>query len=119
MFVEKADPQMKGSEQAAWLNRLAREHDNLRAALDWYQTAKEGAESGLRLAGALGRFWEVHTHWSEGRVQLASALAREEAQSRTNWRAHALNSAGYLACRQGDNAAARELHGESMGTCRE
>jgi predicted ATPase len=47
----------------------------LRAALGWSSTEEDDAEIRLRLAAALQRFWDTHTHWGEGRKWLETALA--------------------------------------------
>ena len=73
-LAEEAEPQLTGPEQATWLARVATEHDNLRAARD--EARQPGREMlGLRLAGALQRFWNVRGHLGEGRSWLAEALA--------------------------------------------
>jgi len=72
-LAEDAEIEIGGARQAAWLERLEREHDNLRAALQWSleQAADEGSkaarnkEAALRLGGALRNFWIVHGHISE------------------------------------------------------
>ena len=47
-LAEEAEPNLRWSgSPAAWLERLEREHDNLRASLDWLQAA---GESQLNLA---------------------------------------------------------------------
>jgi len=48
-----------------WLDRLAREHDNLRAALRW-SLAHGEREMGLRLAASIWRFWMQRGHLREG-----------------------------------------------------
>src|SRR3989304_1019049 len=72
------------------------EHDNLRAALAWsLGGGQAGAETGLRLAGALGHFWFVRGYWSEGREWLERTLAK--AGSGGSTRAKALYRAGFIA----------------------
>lgn len=53
--AERADAELAGPGQAAWLRRLEAEHDNMRGALRW-TTAAGRAEEYVRLAGALARF---------------------------------------------------------------
>ena len=118
-LAEEAAPQLTGSEQAAWLDRLAREHDDLRAALEWCWQEPEHAEAGLRLTGALWRFWEMRGYFSEGREHLRATLSRDTAGSRTPARARALHGAGILASEQGDYAAAHALYEESLALSRE
>jgi len=113
-LAEEADPYLKGAEQAKWLQRLETEHDNLRAALARCETEALGANAGLRLAGALHRFWDMRGDYNEGRAYLGRALEREEAQDSTAARAKALNGAGALAYRQGDYAVAGALHEKAI-----
>jgi predicted negative regulator of RcsB-dependent stress response len=99
-FAEAAEAKLTGPEQAAWYERLEIEHDNLRAALEWSLADPEGAEAGLRLVGALGRFWEVRGHIAEGWVLATSMLTRPGAERRTPARAKALYTAAALAALQ-------------------
>src|SRR5262249_49202179 len=74
--AEAAEPRLLGAEQTVWLQRLEIDHDNLRAALAWCQTPAGDVEVGLRLAGALWRFWDARSYLSEGRHWLEQMLAR-------------------------------------------
>jgi predicted ATPase len=118
-LAEQAEPELEGPEQSVWLERLEREHDNLRAALAACLAAEEGAVDGLRLAGALRRFWEVRNYFSEGRASLAAVLRIPGAAAPTAARARALTATGVLAWRQGDHAAARALHEEGLALWRQ
>jgi predicted ATPase/class 3 adenylate cyclase len=111
-FAERAAPELWGAQQLLWLDRLEADHDNLRAALSWSQGGEGDAEIGLRLAGALWWFWEIHGHESEGRSWLATVLSRAAEPSIA--RAKALLGAGFLADSQGDYAAARAALEESL-----
>jgi predicted ATPase/class 3 adenylate cyclase len=73
-LAEEAEPELTGPQQGVWLHRLETEHDNLRAALQWSQ-ARQDAETGLRLGGALWRFWLVRGYLREGRERLGRLLA--------------------------------------------
>lgn len=62
-----------GPDQGTWLDRLERDHGNLRAAFAWLGERQDAAGS-LRLAAALWRFWLMRGHLTEGRRRLAEAL---------------------------------------------
>ncbi len=104
-LAEEAEPNLSGPEQAAWLNRLERDHDNLRAALAFSLDHEGGVEAGLRLAGSLWKFWWMRGYYSEGRGFLERALARSE-NEQDRGRTKALSAAGILAEAQGDYAVA-------------
>src|SRR5206468_3263830 len=46
VLAERAEPELRGARQVHQLNRLEREHDNLRAALRW---AEEQADANVSL----------------------------------------------------------------------
>ena len=65
VLAEEEATGQSGAEQAEWHNRLALEHDNFRAALEWL-TETGDADWGLRLGTALFRFWEGREYFAEG-----------------------------------------------------
>jgi non-specific serine/threonine protein kinase len=157
-LAETAEPELYGPQQIAWLERLELEHDNLRAALGWclHDEGQEGDEAcaagnaagddgsgsgigrgeddgryvmGLRLAGALGWFWDVHVHYREGlqwleralalaRSKPAGALEQTQARSVAAARAKALMRAATLGDCVEQFGQKRELLVESMALYR-
>ena len=121
-LAEEAEPLLRGGvQQTEWFDRLEAEHGNLRAALQW--TTLQGEEEiGLRLAGALGRFWDLHDHWAEGRqwieTLLALPLAAAAASEKGAARIRALRVAGALAYRQLDLTAASGYLKQSLTLAR-
>jgi non-specific serine/threonine protein kinase len=110
-LAEAAEPELLGRAQSEWLDRLALELGNVRAALGWAQ-ATGAAELGLRLAGALWRFWELHGLLGEGRGRLDALLALPAAPPAAH--AKGLQAAGHLAFLQGDYPAARAALEEGL-----
>ena len=120
--AEQGVPALSGPGQRAWLDHLAVEHDNLRAALSWsllLETRQHaGVGAALRLAGLLWPFWWRHGHLHEGRRWLEDVLAIT-GNVRSADRAHALDGAGVLAADQGDYVRAAALHEESLALWRD
>jgi predicted ATPase/DNA-binding SARP family transcriptional activator/DNA-binding CsgD family transcriptional regulator len=112
---EEAEPELKGLQQEAWLRRLEIEHDNLRAALSWALEQGEG-ELSVRLGAALGEFWYMRGHLSEGRRWLETALAKGDTPSVA--RVRALARASWIAWEQTDLERAIALGEEGLELAR-
>ena len=117
-LAEQAEPQLYRSEQRAWHERLDTEHNNLRAAL-WWSVVGGDATCGLRLGGALWRFWWVRGYLSEGRRWLDELLRTTAATTHGAARGRALHGAAWLADGQGDITQARALAEQSLSLFRE
>jgi predicted ATPase len=87
-----------------WLDRLESEHDNLRAALDYFEDVDD-PQRALQLAGALHRFWYMRGHLREGRERVERWLAADERP--TAARARALNGAAVMALNNADYGTGR------------
>src|SRR5712692_9243067 len=94
-LAEAAEQTWNGPWQAVWFGRLEKEHDNLRAAMNWLLEQKE-AEVALRLGTALWWFWYTQEHRHEGWNELSRALERSEGVT-VPLRARALWATGSLA----------------------
>jgi predicted ATPase/DNA-binding SARP family transcriptional activator len=115
-LAEITEPSLTGSEQAAGLERLAREHENLNAALAW--ASESDIDAGLRLAGSLGEYWQVRGHLAEGRRWFGTFLDKGQ-NAPTEVRAKALSGAGNLALLQGDYAQTRSFYDRSLALWQE
>jgi predicted ATPase/class 3 adenylate cyclase len=102
-----------GPPQATWIARLDREHDNLRAALAWSHDQPGERETGLRIAAAMWRYWEIRGHQAEGLAWLERMLDTPGAEP-TALRANAFTGAGILAFMKGDATAAWRFHEQSL-----
>lgn len=117
-FAERAEPELKRVQQLEWLERLDTEIDNFRTALAWSLSEGRVAQ-GLRLAGALLRFWDARGYWSEGLEWVERLLIQPEAASRTLTRANGLLTAGELAGSLGASKQAIQYLEELIGIARE
>jgi non-specific serine/threonine protein kinase len=138
VLAETAEPELRGAQQIAWLERLEAEHDNLRVILGWTLEQK-AAEINARLSGALWRFWYTRSYLSEGRRWLDAALTLLDGSLRLSCggselpdqahyqqrrlmmavRAKVLGGAGGLAWGQGAYTDAETYYQEGLALARE
>ena len=112
-LAEDAEPHLSGAEQVTWLDRIEADHDNVRAALRWsIDTGK--AETGMRIGGALWRFWLQRNHIREGRRWLEEVLALPAAREPTAHRVKAVTTLAGLVYWQGDYDAAGAAYRETL-----
>jgi predicted ATPase len=113
----EADRHLQGPDQAGWLDRLERDHDNLRAALRW-AIGRTDAELAMRLAASLSYFWYFRGHFDESRALRATVLAMSAGPESAALRAELLQGIGMLVLRQGEYPAARAYLDEGLATAR-
>jgi predicted ATPase/class 3 adenylate cyclase len=107
-----AEAGLAGPDQAEWLDRLERELDNIRAALDWL-LASGRIEDALRAVSSLLRFWRAHGHVAEARRWLALGLEQPDGVP-PEVRADSLWTAAQQATAQSDWAAAEPLLAQAL-----
>jgi predicted ATPase/DNA-binding SARP family transcriptional activator len=120
-LAERVEPDLAGPRQGELLEQLEREHNNMRAALNW-SIVSDQVELGLQLCIALWWFWFVRGHLSEGRRWLEAMIAKSRAAQPAPpplLYAKLLNAAGVLAHDQGDYSRATELHEEGLAIVRQ
>ncbi len=116
-LASTAAPNLFGSEQKMWLDRLERDHDNFRAAFDWCAATGDAARA-MNLAASFWRFWQMRGHLHEGRTRLTSILAMPGGAESPEGRARALEAAGGVAYWQGDTLAAQAFYDECLALTR-
>jgi predicted ATPase/DNA-binding SARP family transcriptional activator/class 3 adenylate cyclase len=115
--AEDARAEAERSGDARRWSRLAQaEHDNLRAALDFYAASGETTNE-IRLATVLGDFWILRGYYAEGRRRLEGILARRS--DRDALRATALNQLHRIVLRQHDLEEANAVGSERLALARQ
>jgi predicted ATPase/serine/threonine protein kinase len=117
--AEESQTRLAGADQKQWLARLDVEHSDLLAAHAWCGADDARAVQGLRLVGALWRYWSGRGHYAVAGRTFSEALSRPGAGVRGAERATALVRAGGSAVTRGDYEAARPLVEESLAISRE
>ncbi|MFN2520049.1 MAG: adenylate/guanylate cyclase domain-containing protein [Candidatus Limnocylindria bacterium] len=112
-LVESAEAALSGGEDAPWLMRLACEHDNIRAALDWAERS-DAPGIGLRISGATWRFWQQRGFLAEGRARLERMLGLPAATPPGIERAKGLTALAGLAYWQGDFSPLDRAYSEAL-----
>lgn len=120
-FAAEAEPNLNGPEQVDWLDRLATEHANFRAALSWALEHHE-IDGAARLGTGLFWFWVFRSHLREGwqwlkqTIELSRRMAQTKPMSTSAEAlfAHVLNRASLLAYYRGKQTQARSLAEEGL-----
>lgn len=113
-LAELAGPELQGRDQAAWLNRLSDEHDNLRSALAW--CVDEGpAELAARFGWSLRMYWLMRNRREEGRLLLERLMPRRH-QLPDQLHARLLNALGV--CLYGFRGPLRDVTLDSLALFR-
>jgi hypothetical protein len=120
-LVEAVEPHLTEPSQTGWLVRLEQESDNLRLALACSLESSQ-AEAGLRLAGALWRYWWITGRMIEGCDWCAAVLEMAETEpslERSAWKAKSLLAHGFLLTILGEWNLAFPILETSLGQFRE
>jgi len=112
-MAEEVEGRLLGSERKAQLDRLERDHDNLRAALDWCISGPR-TELALRLASAMWRFWQMRGHLHEGRSRIEAVLDLPGVDKHPAAHRRALEAAGGIAYWQADMHAAQAWYDDCL-----
>ena len=107
-----AEANLSGAERTQWFDRLERELDNIRVAIEWLLEAGR-VEEALRATAALSRFWRGHGHMTEARRLLAVGL-EQGGELSPGVRADALWAAARQAAAQSDWSSAEALLEEAL-----
>ncbi|MBI2763724.1 MAG: adenylate/guanylate cyclase domain-containing protein [Chloroflexi bacterium] len=116
-LAESAAPELSGSNQRALLERLEREHDNIRAVLDRAPLVGDGA-CAIRLAFAMWRFWQKRGHLYEARRRLEAIAAAPWSQEDPVLRARLMEALGGVYWWQADLTKMKEAYVEALGIWR-
>ncbi len=114
-LAEAATVRLHAHDQPGWLDRLDRERENFRVALEFDDPGP--AHERLRLVNALAQFWIVRGHLSEAEVHLERALRGD--RSPCAERAMTLAIAADFALTRGQMHDARERAGEALALAEE
>jgi predicted ATPase/DNA-binding SARP family transcriptional activator len=115
-LAQRAEQEIRGTQQPAWLERLEAEHDNLRAALEW--SLATDPQLALALAGELRNFWDLRGYVREAERWLEQALIAAP-PTPTIGRVKALRGRANVALCLEDLERAAAFADEALRVCRE
>jgi predicted ATPase/DNA-binding SARP family transcriptional activator len=120
-LAEEAARQLRNLDAAPWYRLLDAEHDNLRSVLQWSLNPEGDLADGMRIAGAIWRYWFSRGHLDEGRSIVRRLLAQGGAVAEIDpvIRAGAFNAAGAMAYFQSDEEEARVAYLQGLALRRQ
>ncbi|HET9494084.1 MAG TPA: tetratricopeptide repeat protein, partial [Chloroflexia bacterium] len=111
-FAEAAQQGLRENAQLLWMQRVDAEVNNLRAALEWSLSRDDLVQKGLKMAGALGRYWQSKGYLSEGRQWCEQLLSKAEQTGQSEpsiERVKALRTFAFMVFEQGNFIEARSI----------
>ncbi len=111
-LAQRAEPFLTGPDQAEWLDRLDRDHQNVTAVMDWALESGE-VEKAVRLGSAMWWFFWLRGHFAEMRTRLELALQRGS-DLPSSLRADLLVAIGAIATMDGDGEKAARHYEEAL-----
>jgi predicted ATPase len=115
-LAEAAELNLVGPGSETWHDALGRDHDNLRGALDTFESTGD-IDSALRLSGAIFEFWDQRAHHAEALQRYTRLLAADTTP--TLARAKALHGAANIATKSGHQQLAVRWQEEGLGIHRQ
>ncbi len=111
--------EMQGADAKAALDVVEAERANILAAFAWFDNPARHPSLGLRLAGALWRFWAIRGPIWEGRDRLERTLTRAEGtDTALEVEARGWNGLAVLVRMEGNLARSRHLNGCALALWR-
>ena len=111
-IAARESPLFVGTDPGSALDRMARDHDNMRAASAYL--LEHDLEAALKLASTIWRFWQMRGHLAEGEDVLRTALGEAGANVSPAVRADALSALGSIVYWRGDIAGARPFYQDAV-----
>jgi predicted ATPase/DNA-binding XRE family transcriptional regulator len=109
-LAEQGYSELRGPNQAEWLELLERENGNLRTVMNWALSEGE-TQTAARLGWSLWMFWWLRGHQREGRLWMKALL---ECSLPTSLRLVALAVVGTMDYTQGDYDSSETYFQESL-----
>ncbi len=82
-FAEEAEPQLRGRDELAWLDRLDTDYANFQAALAWCLEAPDTTETrriqGWHMSATLWWYWNIRGHFRDWRHWVVDQVEQAEA----------------------------------------
>jgi predicted ATPase/class 3 adenylate cyclase len=112
-FVEEWGPAVRSRDAQQATGVMTRDHDNVRASIDWALRGDRG-EAGLRIVAPMWMFWAERGHIPEGLKAVQGVLDLPSGVALTERRAAALRSLAGLFYWQNDYQAASRVYRDAL-----
>ena len=116
-FCEAIEPELTGEGSVDALARMEADHDNIRASFEW--SLHHDPALGLRLGGAIWRFWQQRAHMEEGQQRLEALFAAADATTDGCALGRGSTALGGARYWQGDYEEARRKYEDAVGYYRD